>query len=93
MRNKFDVIIVGGGAAGISAARRGEAALILEASSRLGGRAFTQDLGGLCANGRQRVEGVLRAMPFRHAAEVSAASPDQGRTSRAGSGPIAPRSS
>ncbi|WP_438345957.1 NAD(P)-binding protein [Methylorubrum populi] len=45
MRNEFDVIIVGGGAAGIGAARRlagcGEAALILEASSRLGGRAFT----------------------------------------------------
>jgi monoamine oxidase len=50
MRNEFDVIIVGGGAAGIGAARRlaanGKAALLLEASSRLGGRAFTQDFGG-----------------------------------------------
>jgi monoamine oxidase len=50
MASAFDVIIVGGGAAGIDAARRlaaqGRAALLLEASSRLGGRAFTQDLGG-----------------------------------------------
>ena len=50
MGNAFDVIIVGGGAAGIGAARRlaihGLSALLLEASSRLGGRAHTQDLGG-----------------------------------------------
>ncbi|GJE52713.1 Pseudooxynicotine oxidase [Methylobacterium tardum] len=50
MISDFDVIIVGGGAAGIGAARRltarGKATLLLEASSRLGGRAFTQDLGG-----------------------------------------------
>ncbi|MCJ2010994.1 flavin monoamine oxidase family protein [Methylobacterium sp. J-076] len=50
MGNTFDVIIVGGGAAGIGAARRlaaqGSSALLLEASSRLGGRAHTQDLGG-----------------------------------------------
>ena len=50
MISEFDVIIVGGGAAGIGAARRlaahGKTALLLEASSRLGGRAFTQDLGG-----------------------------------------------
>lgn len=50
MGNGFDVIIVGGGAAGIGAARRLEAhgvsALLLESSSRLGGRAYTQDLGG-----------------------------------------------
>ena len=50
MRERFDVIIVGGGAAGIGAARRlaahGKATLLLEASPRLGGRAFTQDLGG-----------------------------------------------
>lgn len=47
---EFDVVIVGGGAAGIGAARRlaefGKATLLLEASSRLGGRAFTQDLRG-----------------------------------------------
>lgn len=50
MRNMFDVIIVGGGAAGIGAARRlsaqGSSALLLESSSRLGGRAYTQDFGG-----------------------------------------------
>ncbi len=50
MASEFDVIIVGGGAAGIGAARRlaayGKAVLLLEVSSRLGGRAFTQDLGG-----------------------------------------------
>ncbi|MDP4004153.1 FAD-dependent oxidoreductase [Methylobacterium sp. NEAU K] len=50
MATQFDVIIIGGGAAGIGAARRlaahGASALLLEASSRLGGRAFTQDLGG-----------------------------------------------
>ncbi|MFG7488780.1 flavin monoamine oxidase family protein [Methylorubrum rhodesianum] len=50
MHSEYDVIIVGGGAAGIGAARRlaanGASALLLEASSRLGGRAFTQDLGG-----------------------------------------------
>ncbi|GJD65655.1 flavin monoamine oxidase family protein [Methylobacterium frigidaeris] len=50
MTSEFDVIIVGGGAAGVGAARRlaahGKATLLLEASSRLGGRAFTQDLGG-----------------------------------------------
>lgn len=50
MHNEYDVIIVGGGAAGIGAARRltayGKAVLLLEASARLGGRAFTQDLGG-----------------------------------------------
>ncbi|WP_342448235.1 FAD-dependent oxidoreductase [Methylorubrum extorquens] len=50
MESAFDVIIVGGGAAGIGAARRlaahGLTVLVLEASSRLGGRAFTQDLGG-----------------------------------------------
>jgi len=50
MGREFDVIIVGGGAAGIGAARwlaaHSTAALLLEASSRLGGRAYTQDLGG-----------------------------------------------
>ncbi|KQT55101.1 amine oxidase [Methylobacterium sp. Leaf456] len=50
MHNEYDVIIVGGGAAGIGAARRlaahGASTLLLEASARLGGRAFTQDFGG-----------------------------------------------
>ena len=50
MASEFDVIIIGGGAAGIGAARRlaahGTSALLLEASARLGGRAYTQDLGG-----------------------------------------------
>lgn len=50
MATQFDVVIIGGGAAGIGAARRlaanGTSALLLEASLRLGGRAYTQDLGG-----------------------------------------------
>jgi monoamine oxidase len=50
MASDFDVIIVGGGAAGIGAARHlarsGVGVILLEASLRLGGRAFTQDLGG-----------------------------------------------
>jgi monoamine oxidase len=47
----YDVVIVGGGAAGIGAARRlassGLSTLLLEASSRLGGRAWTQEIVGL----------------------------------------------
>ncbi|MEE7494743.1 flavin monoamine oxidase family protein [Methylobacterium oryzae] len=50
MASEFDVVIVGGGAAGIGAARRlaagAASTLLLEASSRIGGRAYTQDLGG-----------------------------------------------
>ncbi len=50
MTSEFDVIIVGGGAAGVGAARRLAASrastLLLEASSLLGGRAYTQDLNG-----------------------------------------------
>ncbi|KQP85355.1 amine oxidase [Methylobacterium sp. Leaf113] len=50
MGSAFDVIIVGGGAAGISAARQlaahGSSTLLLEASSRLGGRAHTQEIDG-----------------------------------------------
>src|SRR5271166_5941108 len=46
----FDVVIVGGGAAGIGAARTvvasGRSALLLEASSRLGGRAWTLEIAG-----------------------------------------------
>jgi monoamine oxidase len=48
---EVDIVIVGGGAAGIGAARRlagsGLSTLLLEASSRLGGRAFTQEVRGL----------------------------------------------
>jgi monoamine oxidase len=47
----FDVIIVGGGAAGIGAARQlaasGLSALLLEANTRLGGRAWTLEIAGL----------------------------------------------
>jgi monoamine oxidase len=47
----FDVIIVGGGAAGIGAARRlassGLTTLLIEADSRLGGRAWTRTIEGL----------------------------------------------
>jgi monoamine oxidase len=50
MRNDCDVVIVGAGAAGISAARRlaREKAdvILLEASSRVGGRAWTTDVDG-----------------------------------------------
>jgi len=46
-----DIVIVGGGAAGLGAARRlansGHATLLLEASSRLGGRAWTREINGL----------------------------------------------
>jgi monoamine oxidase len=46
-----DIVIVGGGAAGVGAARRlaasGLSTWLLEASSRLGGRACTQDTRGL----------------------------------------------
>ncbi|MDB5721941.1 MAG: FAD-dependent oxidoreductase [Alphaproteobacteria bacterium] len=49
--NQVDVLIVGGGAAGIAAARRfqGEqlSFLLVEASDRLGGRAFTRKLAGM----------------------------------------------
>src|SRR5262249_59435604 len=45
MRSEAEVVIVGGGAAGIAAARRlhdaGVDCLLLEARSRLGGRAFS----------------------------------------------------
>ena len=46
-----DVVIIGGGAAGIGAARRlaqsGLSTLLLEASARLGGRAWTHEVGGI----------------------------------------------
>lgn len=51
MTDLFDVVIVGGGAAGIGAARRlaqtDLSTLVLEASPRLGGRAWTHDIAGL----------------------------------------------
>jgi monoamine oxidase len=50
MTKEVDVVIVGGGAAGIGAARRlagtGLSTLMLEAASRLGGRAWTCDIAG-----------------------------------------------
>jgi len=50
MSTDFDVAIIGGGAAGIGAARElaasGRSALLLEASSRLGGRAWTYEIAG-----------------------------------------------
>ena len=46
-----DIVIVGGGAAGVGAARQlahsGLSTVLLEASSRLGGRAYTQEIRGL----------------------------------------------
>ncbi|HET7812073.1 MAG TPA: NAD(P)/FAD-dependent oxidoreductase [Steroidobacteraceae bacterium] len=51
MSADFDIVIVGGGAAGVGAARRlagsGLTTLLLEAGSRLGGRAWTQEIRGL----------------------------------------------
>jgi monoamine oxidase len=51
MKAEWDVVIIGGGAAGIAAARRlaasGLATLVLEASQRIGGRAWTVNLAGL----------------------------------------------
>jgi monoamine oxidase len=46
-----DIVIIGGGAAGIAAARRlagsGLSTVLLEASARLGGRAWTEEVAGL----------------------------------------------
>ena len=46
----WDVVIIGGGAAGIGAARRlaesGHSTLLLEASQRMGGRALTVNVAG-----------------------------------------------
>jgi monoamine oxidase len=51
LNDNFDIVIVGGGAAGIGAARRLARAhcstLLLEASPRLGGRAWTERFAGL----------------------------------------------
>ena len=51
MTSEVDVVIVGAGAAGIGAARRlaGQplSILLIEASARVGGRAWTQNIGGL----------------------------------------------
>ncbi len=50
MNTDFDVVIIGGGAAGIGAARHlaasGRSTLLLEATSRLGGRAWTYEIAG-----------------------------------------------
>ena len=51
MPSEFDVVIVGAGAAGVGAARRlagtSLSTLLIEASGRVGGRAFTQNIGGM----------------------------------------------
>jgi monoamine oxidase len=51
MSTDVDVVIIGAGAAGIAAARRfaasGLSVTLLEASARVGGRAFTCNIGGL----------------------------------------------
>ena len=50
MNTDFDVVIIGGGAAGIGAARHlaasGRSTLLMEATSRLGGRAWTYEIAG-----------------------------------------------
>jgi monoamine oxidase len=54
MEAEVDVVIVGAGAAGVAAARRlapsGLSVVLLEASSRVGGRAWTYDVAGLCVD-------------------------------------------
>jgi monoamine oxidase len=51
MKSEYDIVIVGGGAAGIGAARElagsGLSTLLLEANTRLGGRAWTLEVAGL----------------------------------------------
>ena len=51
MSTNADIVIVGAGAAGIAAARRlatsGLSAIVLEATARIGGRAWTCDVAGL----------------------------------------------
>jgi monoamine oxidase len=51
MQTDWDVVIIGGGAAGVGAARRladsGLSTLLLEASQRIGGRAWTVNVAGL----------------------------------------------
>ena len=51
MSTDADVVVVGAGAAGIAAARRlarsGLSAMMLEATGRIGGRAWTCDVAGL----------------------------------------------
>ena len=51
MTTNADIVIVGAGAAGIAAARRlatsGLSTMVLEATGRIGGRAWTCDVAGL----------------------------------------------
>ncbi len=51
MTQEYDVAVVGAGAAGLSAARRivaaGRSAIVIEASQRVGGRAWTQTIEGM----------------------------------------------
>lgn len=69
------VVIVGGGFAGASAALRlskqGISTLLLEARDRLGGRTFTQDIGGHAVDvGGSNIHGYQRAdNPARQLAE------------------------
>lgn len=50
MQDAFDIVVIGAGAAGLAAARRLESrplsVLVLEARERIGGRAWTGDIGG-----------------------------------------------
>ena len=51
MRHEADIVVIGGGAAGVGAARTladaGRQVLIVEASERLGGRAYTAHIAGM----------------------------------------------
>src|SRR4051794_28499401 len=51
MASEYDVAIVGAGAAGVAASRRlveaGQSAILIEASDRVGGRAWTTAIAGM----------------------------------------------
>jgi len=66
MTKTFDVIVIGGGLAGVTAARelthRGQKVVLLEARPRLGGRAYTKQFGG--ANIEMGGQNVYWTEPF-----------------------------
>jgi len=86
--NRYDVIVIGGGFAGVTAARdismRGHRALILEARPRLGGRTFTSrfaghdiDLGGTWFGNSQPFIWAEKMRYGLELAESAAANPEQ----------------
>lgn len=77
-----DVVVVGAGAAGVAAAHRlrraGKAVLVLEARGRVGGRVFTDTVGGEPFEaGAQFIHWAERNPWRRIAAELGVATPDE----------------